>query len=96
MPHAAEPDRRARPGALDGRRAQPLGKGRIPNITPAALDWSAGDIAYYLKSGFTPDFDSAGGEMSEVVTNMAHLPEADLAAIAAYVKALPPVAQSTP
>ena len=88
-------------GGLDlgrwmGGAPNPSGKGRIPNITPAALDWSAGDIAYYLKSGFTPDFDSAGGEMSEVVTNMAHLPEADLAAIAAYVKALPPVAQSTP
>jgi cytochrome c553 len=27
---------------------------------------------------------------------MWHLPDADLAAIAAYVKALPPVAQSTP
>ena len=88
-------------GGLDlgrwmGGAPNPSGKGRIPNITPAALDWSAGDIAYYLKSGFTPDFDSAGGEMSEVVTNLAHLPDADLAAIAAYVKALPPVAQSTP
>ena len=84
------------PGRWMGGAPNLSGKGRIPNITPAALDWSAGDIAYYLKSGFTPDFDSAGGEMSEVVTNMAHLPEADLAAIAAYVKALPPVAQSTP
>ena len=79
-----------------GGAPNPSGKGRIPNITPAALDWSAGDIAYYLKSGFTPDFDSAGGEMSEVVTNLAHLPDADLAAIAAYVKALPPVAQTAP
>ena len=84
------------PGRWMGGAPNPSGKGRIPNITPAALDWSAGDIAYYLKSGFTPDFDSAGGEMSEVVTNLAHLPDADLAAIAAYVKALPPVAQSTP
>lgn len=84
------------PGRWMGGAPNPSGKGRIPNITPAALDWSAGDIAYYLKSGFTPDFDSAGGEMSEVVTNLAHLPDADLAAIAAYVKALPPVAQTAP
>ncbi len=102
MGHCAECHTTRNPiGGLDlgrwmGGAPNPSGKGRIPNITPAALDWSAGDIAYYLKSGFTPDFDSAGGEMSEVVTNLAHLPDADLAAIAAYVKALPPVAQSTP
>lgn len=102
MGHCAECHTARNPiGGLDlgrwmGGAPNPSGKGRIPNITPAALDWSAGDIAYYLKSGFTPDFDSAGGEMSEVVTNLKHLPEADLAAIAAYVKALPPVAQPTP
>ena len=102
MGHCAECHTPRNPiGGLDlgrwmGGAANPSGKGRIPNITPAALDWSAGDIAYYLKSGFTPDFDSAGGEMADVVSNMWHLPDADLAAIAAYVKALPPVAQSTP
>lgn len=102
MGHCAECHTARNPiGGLDlgrwmGGAPNPSGKGRIPNITPAALDWSAGDIAYYLKSGFTPDFDSAGGEMSEVVANLKHLPDADLAAIAAYVKALPPVAQPTP
>ena len=66
----------------------PSGKGRIPGITPAHLDWSAEDIAYYLETGFTPDFDSAGGEMAEVVENMSQLSPEDRAAIAAYVKAL--------
>ncbi len=66
----------------------PSGKGRIPGITPKHLDWSAEDIAYYLETGFTPDFDSAGGEMTEVVENMSHLAPEDRAAIAAYVKAL--------
>ena len=37
----------------------------------------------------------AGGEMAEVVSNMEHLDAADLAAIAAYVKALPPVVQES-
>ena len=69
----------------------PSGEGRIPNITPAALTWSASDIANYLRDGFTPDFDSAGGEMVEVIANMAHLPDADRAAIAAYLRALPPL-----
>ena len=67
----------------------PSGKGKIPGITPGQLDWAASDIAYYLETGFTPDFDSAGGEMADVVTNMARLTPEDRAAIAAYVKALP-------
>jgi mono/diheme cytochrome c family protein len=67
----------------------PSGQGRIPNITPAELTWSASDIANYLRDGFTPEFDSAGGEMAEVIQNMAHLPDADRAAIAAYLRALP-------
>lgn len=66
----------------------PSGKGRIPNITPAALDWSQDEITEYLTSGFTPDYDSVGGSMAEVVTNISKLPEADRMAIAAYVKAL--------
>lgn len=69
----------------------PSGDGRIPNITPAALSWSAGEIAEYLKSGFTPDFDSAGGSMAAVVRNTSKLSDADRAAIAAYLKAVPAI-----
>ncbi len=65
------------------------GKGKVPGITPTALKWSAADIAEYLKTGFTPDYDSVGGSMVEVQANMAELPDADRAAIAAYLKALP-------
>jgi mono/diheme cytochrome c family protein len=72
----------------------PSGKGRIPNITPASLDWSVEDIAYYLSTGFTPSFDSAGGHMAAVVSNFARLSDADRLAVAAYLKALPPVAAS--
>ena len=65
------------------------GEGIVPNITPGALDWSEGDIAEYLKSGFTPDYDSVGGSMADVVTNLSHLPDSDRAAIAAYLKRVP-------
>lgn len=68
----------------------PSGKGTIPALTPDKLEWSAGDIASYLKTGFTPDYDSAGGSMVEVIANIALLPDADRDAIAAYLKALPP------
>ncbi|MEZ5810842.1 MAG: cytochrome c [Rhizobiaceae bacterium] len=75
------------------------GKGVVPNITAGEGGigaWSAGDIAYYLETGFTPEFDSVGGAMSEVQRNMAELPAEDRAAIAAYLKAVPPLPNGYP
>lgn len=69
----------------------PSGKGTIPNITPGKLDWSEADIAEYLTSGFTPDFDSVGGPMVHVVENLARLPDTDRQAVAAYLKMVPAV-----
>ncbi|MBS3648176.1 cytochrome c [Pseudaminobacter sp. 19-2017] len=69
------------------------GKGTVSNITSGEGgigSWSEGDIAYYLETGFTPDFDSVGGSMVEVQKNMARLTADDRAAIAAYLKAAPP------
>lgn len=77
----------------------PEGTGRIPNLTPHSTGigrWSAIDIAYSLESGFKPDFDSFGSSMVEVQENMAKLPAADREAIAAYLKALPPVDNPKP
>ncbi len=67
----------------------PSGSGRIPGLTSDQLDWSEADIAEYLKSGFTPDYDSAGGEMVEVIENTSRLTDEDRLAIAAYLKAVP-------
>ncbi len=67
----------------------PAGNGRIPTLTPGQLDWASEDIAYYLESGFTPDFDSVGGHMVEVVDNFAKLSAEDRTAVAQYLKALP-------
>ena len=78
---------------LAGAR-NPEGTGRIPNITPAGRnisEWSAADIAYYLESGFTPRFDTVGGSMVAVQENMSKLSEQDREAVAAYLKALPPI-----
>ncbi|MBZ9808769.1 cytochrome c [Mesorhizobium sp. BR1-1-9] len=69
------------------------GSGIIPNITSGEGgigDWSQADIANYLETGFTPDFDSVGGAMVDVQRNMAELAPEDRAAIAAYLKAIPP------
>jgi mono/diheme cytochrome c family protein len=70
----------------------PEGKGWIPNITQKDLgDWSAKDIAYLLETGQTPDGDSIGGAMTEVVRHTSQLAPEDRAAIAAYIKSLAPV-----
>ncbi len=70
----------------------PEGEGKIPDIRPESPtigSWTQADIANYLETGFTPDFDSAGGSMVKVQQNMARIPAEDRNAIAAYLKALP-------
>lgn len=77
----------------------PEGKGKIPNITPSddgIADWSADDIAYFLETGNTPDFDVVGGLMARVQENMAKLKPEDRAAIAAFLKSLPPRPDAVP
>jgi mono/diheme cytochrome c family protein len=69
------------------------GTGVVPNITAGEGgigDWLEEDIANYLETGFTPDFDTVGGTMVDVQANMAELTPEDRAAIAAYLKAIPP------
>ena len=76
---------------LQGGR-NPSGGGMVPGITPASKEignWTASEIADYLETGFTPDFDSVGGPMVEVQKNMSKLPRSDLEAIGAYLKSLP-------
>ena len=77
----------------------PEGKGRIPNITPShdgLADWSAEDIAYFLETGNTPEFDVVGGLMVPVQENVAKLRPEDRAAFAAFLKSLPPRPDAVP
>ncbi|WP_121631538.1 cytochrome c [Tropicibacter alexandrii] len=85
-------------GGLDkamwmGGAPNPSGQGTIPRLTPDKLTWSAEDIAYYLESGFTPEYDSVGGHMAEVVDNFSKLSAEDRLAVAQYIKALPALGQ---
>ncbi len=69
------------------------GKGWVPNITPhpdGIPNYTVKDIAYLLETGFTPDFDSVGSSMAEVVKNTSKLSASDRNAIAVYIKSLPP------
>jgi mono/diheme cytochrome c family protein len=74
-----------------GGAPDPSGKGTVPNITPAKLDWVDLDVMNYLTTGFTPEFDTAGGHMVSVIKNLARLPDSDRKAIVAYLNAVPPV-----
>lgn len=96
--HCAEchSPRNALGGIIAGERfaggPNPEGEGWVPNITRKGLgEWSAKDIAYFLKTGELPDGDSAGGAMRRVIKNTSQLSDDDLAAMADYLKSLPPV-----
>jgi mono/diheme cytochrome c family protein len=68
------------------------GDGWIPNITPAGIgDYSQRDIERILETGDMPNGDSVGGAMTAVVDNISKILAADRAAIALYLKSLPPV-----
>ena len=79
---------------LTGAR-MPGGELVAPNLTPdksGLADWSAADIVDALTDGTLPEGGTLGEEMGEVVRNStSRLRPEDRAAIAAYLKALPPL-----
>ena len=77
-----------------GTKSGPEGK-RIPNLTPARLKkWDDAELADFLASGITPDGNVTGETMAEVVRNTtSQLSAPDLAALVAYLRTLPPIAE---
>jgi len=77
-----------------------LGVWYAPNITSSASGighWTADDIAAYLRTGLSPANAQAGGEMREAIDHsLRFLTDADLHAIAVYVKSVEPVADAEP
>jgi cytochrome c553 len=49
------------------------------------------ELLALLKTGDTRDGDHVGGNMGKVVANTRELSDADRAAMATYIKSLPPV-----
>lgn len=71
-------------------------EGVIPNITPDKKTgigrWRESELADYLEDGGTPDGDSAGDLMAEVIENgTRYLTEEDRGAIAAFIFSLAPI-----
>jgi len=79
---------------LGGSPIGPDGRS-VPNITPTERthvnQWSVEEIAEVLSSGLTPEGDTVGNGMDEVVANTGKLTEEDRTAIAVFVKSMPPV-----
>lgn len=74
----------------------PLGTWYAPNITSAAGSgiggWSADELAAYLRTGHVAGKAQAAGPMAEAIDHsLRHLSDADLRAIAVYVKSMPAV-----
>jgi mono/diheme cytochrome c family protein len=70
----------------------PEGKG-VPNLTPTRLKkWSDKDLKDLLTTGLTPDGDVPAKAMAEVIENTtSKLTPADLDAVVAYLRSLPPL-----
>ena len=90
-------------GALDREHAYagnlhgPDGN-EAPDLTSDAKDglgdWKVEDIAEVLATGLTPDGDSVGEGMTEVVEGTSKLTDDDRRAIAVYIKSLPALSQT--
>jgi mono/diheme cytochrome c family protein len=77
---------------LAGTEQGPEGKS-VSNITPARLKkWGDAEIRDFLQTGMTSDGDVTSETMGEVVTNTtSQLAAADMAALIAYLRSIPPV-----
>jgi mono/diheme cytochrome c family protein len=67
-----------------------------PNITADVQTgiggWPRGDLAYFLRTGATPDGDYTGGAMADVIdAGLSRLDRTDLDAITEYLRSIPPV-----
>jgi mono/diheme cytochrome c family protein len=90
-------------GGIEGKRftggIDAEGKEWVPNITPhgdGIADWSERDIAFMLENGMTPSSAGVASTMADVVLNTGKLSPEDRAAMAAYLKSLPPRAGKAP
>ncbi|WP_051516675.1 cytochrome c [Herbaspirillum sp. RV1423] len=80
--------------AFSGNVGGPDGQ-NAPNITSDVSTgiggWSVADIQNLLKTGMTPDSDLVGSGMKAVVRGTSKLSDADLRAMAVYLKSVPPI-----
>lgn len=77
---AVEENRAWSGGEAEGWTAYPINE-----QSPASIPWTADSLTFYLRHGWHPAHGVSRGPMAEVTGNLAGLPDAEVAAIAAYV-----------
>lgn len=78
------------PHGPDGQNAPDLTSDKHDGLG----DWKLDDIVEVLNSGMTPDGDSVGSGMADVVDGTSKLTDADRRAIAVYIQSLPALPQT--
>lgn len=71
--------------ALDGGQAEGWYAPPLDTHSPAAIRWSANELAVYLRGGVAPEHGTPAGPMRAVAENLAKLSDQDVQAIAAYI-----------
>lgn len=82
-----------------GGGATPNGIGHFPNISQHETGigfWATNSIVNYLRTGVSPIGKIASGDMAEVIENTKDLSDADLKAMALYLKTVPGVDRPMP
>ena len=69
----------------------------LPNLTPTNLkSWNDAELMEFLRTGLTPDNDSANATMGEVIENVtSKMTPGDMDGVIAYLRSLPPIADET-
>ena len=98
MPHAAQ----SVPGARRAAQIRRRGHRRLARLnitsdpTSGVGDWTAEALAHYLATGHAEGRGTAAGPMGEAVDlSLVHLTSEDIAAMVAYLRTVPPIANPT-
>ncbi len=93
----ADADQRLAGGYTEGGHDNGWFSPALTNSRRGGLaDWSVDDIARYLKTGSNARTAAAGPMVEVIEHSTRHLSEADLTAMAVYLKSQPPRADATP
>jgi mono/diheme cytochrome c family protein len=71
--------------ALAGGEAEGWRASALDGHSPSPVPWTVDSLAAYLRSGLVTDHAITAGPMQAVVSNLAHVDDADVRAIAAYI-----------
>ena len=68
----------------------------LQTSSPAAAPWTPAALATYLRTGMQTEHSAAAGPMTDVTSELAQVPPADVEAIATYIASLMPPTPTTP